>query len=292
MDAVITFVNGADPEWRESYRRATGVPVNEKRFRDWGTLKYLLRGIGSNLPFVRDVFLVVSSRSQVPQWLSGDVKVILHEDIIPGCFLPTFNSTTIELFLHRIPGLDEEFIYFNDDTFPILPCRPEDFFSDGRPAINFRRCLFRAGQFKKHTFNSYALACRASGLRPGKVFLRPQHTATAMLRSNNEMLCNRMWDELAGRISRLREDSNVNQYFFSDYLKLNGRTVESTLGKRHFSLSTSSVGSLRRFFQNPTREMICVNDTNVPQKQFEAVSDALHMLLEKRFSSPSRFEAK
>ena len=55
---------------------------------------------------------------------------MLHERIIPNELLPTFNSTTIEMYLHRIPDLAEQFIYSNDDMFPIRPLQISDFFKD------------------------------------------------------------------------------------------------------------------------------------------------------------------
>lgn len=57
MDIVITYVNGADPEWQRSYAEYTHKPLITKRYRDWGTLKYLLRAIQKNLPFIGNVFL-------------------------------------------------------------------------------------------------------------------------------------------------------------------------------------------------------------------------------------------
>ena len=69
MDIVITYVDGNDPEWKKDYEHYTDTPVMDKRFRDWGTLKYLLRGVECNMPFVRNVFLVVSHPTQVPEWV-------------------------------------------------------------------------------------------------------------------------------------------------------------------------------------------------------------------------------
>ena len=136
MDAVITYVDGNDPVWKQDYEKTTNVPVMQKRFRDWGTLKYLLRGIECRMPFIRNVYLVVSHPSQVPDWADCEnLKVVLHKDIIPAEFLPTFNCNPIEMHLHRIPGLDEEYLYFNDDMFPVGDCRPEDFFRDGKAVI-------------------------------------------------------------------------------------------------------------------------------------------------------------
>lgn len=129
MDIVITYVDGLDPLWQKDYESAVGRAPLTKRFRDWGTLKYLLRGIERYMPFIRNVYLVVSRHSQVPAWVNTDnLKTVLHEDIIPSEYLPIFNSAAIEMFLHRIEGLDEEYIYFNDDIFPLSDCKSTDFF--------------------------------------------------------------------------------------------------------------------------------------------------------------------
>ena len=134
MDAVITYVNGLDPVWQQSYNQYIGAPAVTKHFRDWGTLKYLLRGIETHLPFIRNVYLVVSGESQIPDWADRQqLHIVLHEDIIPHEFLPVFNSTAIEMFLHRIAGLDEEVLYFNDDFFIIRPVSKERFFKNGLP---------------------------------------------------------------------------------------------------------------------------------------------------------------
>jgi hypothetical protein len=86
------------------------------------------------MPFVRTVHLVVSNVEQVPEWLDqSKIHVVLHKEIIPESLLPTFNSTTIEMFLYRIPGLAEHFIYSNDDMFPINSMSAEDFFKDEIP---------------------------------------------------------------------------------------------------------------------------------------------------------------
>ena len=72
----------------------------------------------------------------VPKWLNGNhpkLEIVRHEDYIPGEFLPTFNSHTIELNFHRIPGLSEQFVYFNDDMFLLQQVSPGQFFRDGKP---------------------------------------------------------------------------------------------------------------------------------------------------------------
>jgi hypothetical protein len=53
-----------------------------------------------------------------------------HEEILDGACLPTFNSHAIEASLHRIPGLTENFLYFNDDFFALDALAPADFVNE------------------------------------------------------------------------------------------------------------------------------------------------------------------
>ena len=290
MDIVITYVNGADPEWQRAYSEYTHKPLITKRYRDWGTLKYLLRAIQKNLPFINNVFLVVSTASQVPEWASQDLKVVTHDQIIPAEFLPTFNSTCIEMFLHRIPGLGEEYIYFNDDIFPVLPCSESDFFRDGKAVLKFHRCLFRGGQFRKHTLNSDRLARKALGKKAGLCYLRPKHSATTMLRSVCEEAFGKEENEIRNRISRVREDKNVNQYYFLDYQKLSGNTIDGALSKKHFSLAVSSESDIRAFFENPGSKLVGINDTKVSPEKENAISAMLDDVMNRMFPDKSRFE--
>lgn len=290
MDIIITYVNGADPNWQRSYSEHTNKPVIAKRFRDWGTLKYLLRAIEKNIPFIRNVYLVVSSPSQIPSWASSELKIITHDMIIPSDYLPTFNSTCIEMFLHRIPGLSEEYIYFNDDIFPVLPCSETDFFREGKTVLKFHHCLFRDGQFRKHTFNSDRMARKALGIKPGPCYLRPKHSATTMLRSVCEEAFRKSESEILSRISKIREDYNVNQYYFLDYQFLSGKTISTSLSKKHFSLTLASEQNIRSFFENPDSKLVCINDTNVSSEKAEAIISMLGEVLGQIFHSKSRFE--
>ena len=290
MDIVITYVNGADPLWQESYAKHARVPQITKRYRDWGTLRYLLRAIETNLPFVQNVFLVVSGPSQVPAWVSGELKVVTHDEIIPKEYLPTFNSTSIEMFLHRIPGLAEEFIYFNDDMFPVMPCREDDFFRDGKAVQKFHKSFLKSGQFRKHTFNSDRLARKALCLKSPLTYLRPKHSVTTMLRSVCERAFEASEAEILSRLTPLREDCNVNQYYFVDYQKLAGHTAAGSLGKKHFSLAVSSEQKMRSFFNRPTEPFVCINDTRVTRDKFEAVGAMLEDVFGTMFPAPSRFE--
>ena len=100
------------------------------RFFDWGTLKYSMRSVVKFAPWVRKFHLVTNG--QVPYWLdtsSSRVHLVTHQEIFENASsdLPTFNSNAIEHNLHRIKGLSEKFIYFNDDVFLGAPVPVDDF---------------------------------------------------------------------------------------------------------------------------------------------------------------------
>ena len=52
-----------------------------------------------------------------------------HHDELSGFapYLPTFNSTAIESFVHAVPGLSDHFLFMNDDFLFGAPTVPEDF---------------------------------------------------------------------------------------------------------------------------------------------------------------------
>ena len=72
-------------------------------------------------------------------------------------FLPTFNIRSIDAMLHRVEGLSETFVYFNDDVFLINKIREEDWFVKNKGvlmgkwvkdySINTLKVL--SGKFKK-----------------------------------------------------------------------------------------------------------------------------------------------
>ena len=136
IDFIITWVDGSDPEWqaeKAKYKDTKGDSRNS-RYRDWDTLRYLLRSIEKNAPWVNKVYLVTCGH--LPKWLNtNNSKLVLikHEDYIPEEFLPTFSSRTIDMNFHRIESLSEHFVYFNDDMILLKPVKKEDFFYKGLP---------------------------------------------------------------------------------------------------------------------------------------------------------------
>jgi hypothetical protein len=138
VDAVITWVNGNDPVWRQKRERSENGNLAstlstsnvEGRYRDNGELKFLLRSIEQFWPFQGNIFIVTDN--QRPEFLNDNprIKIIDHTQILDECYLPTFSSRVIESALHKIPGLSEHFVAFNDDVFLSRHVQFDDFFGE------------------------------------------------------------------------------------------------------------------------------------------------------------------
>ena len=136
IDFILTWVDGNDPKWQEQ-RNIYGANAEGNKaahYRDYGTLKYWFRAVEQYAPWVRKIHFVTCG--QRPEWLKEEhpkLNFVDHADYMPTEYLPTFSVNPIELNFHRIEGLSEQFVYFNDDTFLCSKTKETDFFKKGLP---------------------------------------------------------------------------------------------------------------------------------------------------------------
>lgn len=140
IDFVVLWVDGSDKKWQEEKAKyqylATGKKVDATalRYRDWDVMPYWFRSIEKFAPWVRKVHFVTCG--QTPRWLNTDcpkLNCVNHSDYIPVENLPVFNANPIEIGLHRIKGIADKFVFFNDDMFLLNPLSKEFFFKEGLP---------------------------------------------------------------------------------------------------------------------------------------------------------------
>ena len=188
IDVVYTWVDGSDPEWQDVLTRSlieAGLPpiISKKRFRSRDELRYSLRSINDFAPWVHHIYIVTCG--QRPQWLKDHPKisVIYHKDIfLNPSHLPTFNSMAIECHLHRIPDLQEYFLYFNDDVFLGKEALPQTFFSnEGKMKIFATEKRFPTGPIKPGEEGFIAGLKNTAALMASRFGMgeRPMHGHTA-----------------------------------------------------------------------------------------------------------------
>lgn len=267
IDVIITYVNCSDQVWRLSYVRTTHLHnTSTARFRSWGTLKYLLRGIDRYMPFVRNVVLVVACPTQVPAWLNTNkVRVVYHQDFIPKEFLPTFNSCTIESFLWKIPGLADRVIYLNDDVFPTSFMKETDFFTDKTPHITFTEPTTYTSQqlFRSQCRAGMDLITKVLELPAfefGKI-IRPEHTATALNYADMQKVGKLCEPYIANTISTLRVAKNVNQYIYTYFEYFTDNYLPSEISHQYREITDGTIDDTIKEFLSGKYQMVCINDS-------------------------------
>ena len=168
IDLVYLWIDGSDPEFRKTkakYLRAAGKDdsqyvdaTKDQIFRDNDELKYSLRSVEKNAPWVNHIY-VITGFGQVPGWLDTKnprITIVPQESILPSDASPIFNSCAIEASLANIPGLSEHFILANDDMFFNAPTSP-DYFFDKNGKAKFRAIYRKNGHVARDNNSVYLL---------------------------------------------------------------------------------------------------------------------------------------
>lgn len=325
IDFVIPWVDGNDPQWQSQRNLYCPQPeaLDESRYREWDILHYWFRAVEKYAPWVNRIFFITCG--QCPPWLNRDhpkLRLVDHKDFIPQEYLPTFNSMTIELNLHRISELSEHFVYFNDDVFLNRPVCAEDFFIDGLPRDAAIMTNLTPGtvfdphihaicnvmaiintHFRKKTVlrqnpgKWYSLKYGKGLIKnllnaPGSRFscFSNPHIATSLRKSSFEAVWQLEPDALDTACrNKFRELNSINQYLIRYYQLCSGSFVprRADLGICY------DIGyndeAMYRDIRSGNHKLICVND-NVDVQDFEANKARLIAAFQSVLPEKSTFE--
>ena len=325
VDFVILWVDGDDPAWRESFltaRQEAGRDCDASaiRYRDWELLRYWFRGVERHAPWVRTIHFV--TWGHLPEWLNREhpkLHIVRHEEFIPEAYLPTFNSNTIELNLHRIEGLAERFVLFNDDTFLTAPCAEGEFFKGGVPRDMARLSLVQASSVGHTIYNNLALI-NATHSRKGLTshlgkWFHPTYGLGNLLKSLTLLPWSfypgfydhhlpqpylkgqfeRAW-ELWGREldrachNRLRELSDLSHWLIRYDMLCRGEFSPRNLrDSRLLNINEEQLEPICEAIRQGGYRMLCLNDGE-EIAHFERCKEALKEAFEELYSTPSAYE--
>lgn len=323
IDFVVLWVDGADPAWQTEFRRyrqTAGMDASAIRYRDWGTLRYWFRAVERFAPWVHTVHFV--TWGHLPAWLDmthPKLRIVRHEEFIPAEWLPTFNSNTILLNLHRIEELAEHFVLFNDDQFLTRPCSEEDFFRNGLPCGMARLNVVRPSSIGSLILNNLELintlhTRRALNKHLGKwlapcyglsnilktITLLPwsffpgfydPHQAQGYRKSDFERGW-AQWDEQMRKTSasRFRSSSDITEWIFRYDNLCRGEFVpHSTRDGRMITLTDQSVEEIVRLIATQAQRLLCIHDSE-EITDFEGVCRTLQGGFEQLLPQPSAYE--
>jgi len=290
IDLVVPYVDSNDTNWIKlfniynPYKDQSIEAINAKnRFRGQGDFfKYFFRCIDTNMPWINNLFLIVQSESQVPEWLDKTkIKIITHDKFIPKEYLPTFNSCTIEMFLHNIPNLSEKFIYFNDDIFVLNHLNSSDIFSGDKVLFNYsEKEKLSDLLYSKHIINANNLI-----FKNVVTYKYYEHAFRPFLKSEMSECFNRNKIDILNSISTFRQEKNINCYVWLNDLIQKNKQQKSTIIQG--TLQSNSSDKLIKERLN-SRDSICINDTNEDINIYE--NKELKIWFSNNFPYASKYE--
>ena len=279
IDVVYTWVDGSDERWlatfaswsaREGRDHQVDRDLVTGRYRDNGELRHSLRSLWFGCDWVRRIFVVTAD--QMPAWLDVEdarVELVSHRDILPQSCLPTFNSHAIEAALHRIDGLSEHFVYFNDDVFVGRPLRPEHFFtSSGLPKV-FPSDARVSGveDDQQPAVDNAAMRGRHLLARDfGRVAaFKPHHAPFPLRRTLLDELVKRYADEVESTVHhrfRHPDDLSIAASLAGNYGIATGQAVPGRLSVEYVHLESARLSwHLDRLLLGRRFDTFCLNET-------------------------------
>ncbi len=253
IDLVYLWIDGSSPDFRKTkakYLRAAGKDdskyvdaTKDQIFRDNDELKYSLRSVEKNAPWINHIY-IVTGFGQVPDWLDTKnprVTIVPQESILPADASPIFNSCAIEASLANIPALAEHFVLANDDMFFNAPTSP-DYFFDAHGVAKFRAIYRKNGHIVRdknsvyllHLMNAAAAIERAFGI--SLYNYKASHGMDPYIKSSiEECFANPVLHPIinATRYNRFRDETDVHRLVFNLYDVVMGRSKIIRAHSRH-----------------------------------------------------------
>ena len=308
VDVVYTWVDGSDDRWRAEFDEWSRREVRDRhadrdlvdgRFRDNDELRHSLRSLWFGCDWVRRIFLVTAD--QVPPWLDLDnrrIELVSHRDILPEGCLPTFNSHAIEAALHRIDGLSEHFVYFNDDMLVGRPLRPDHFFTSGGLPKVFLSDARVSGvdDDRQQAYDNAAMRGRRLLQRDfGRVAaFKPEHAPYALRRTLLDEVAKRYAGDVeATMCHRFRhpDDLSVPASLAQQYAIATGQAVIGAIKSEYVHFESAKLWwHLTRLRLGRRFDTFCLNDTEAQSADRPRINGAIAEFFAEYFPVPAPWE--
>lgn len=292
VDLVISYVDNSNNEWK--YNCSKYTKTADARFFRVGKnqLRYVLRSVEQNLPFINQVFLIVQNKSEVPDYIDTEkVRVVTHDTFIPKKYLPTFNINTILTFLAEIPDLSEHFIYTEDDIFILNELTVDDFFVKDKTITRYHKLIFESN--RPNSFESIVMNCNQLVFGKSKTdmwnegfTIKPHHTLRPYKKSVYRQCIDKYWNKIESCLTRFRSPLNYSNYIVDLYSYKNGDAIDSTTFKNNGIYNNASNEEI--VIKANSADTICILDHFIDVDIFE--NKTLINLFKTKFPNVCKYE--
>lgn len=333
IDFVVTWLDSSDPEWIAQYCKYRKVKLegDKARFRNWDFFKYWFRAVELYAPWVNKVFLVTNGK--FPDWINPNhpkLVLVKHSDYIPEKYLPTFNVRTIQFNYHRIEGLSEHFVDFNDDMYLNAPVSPDYYFHKGLPCDRTEENVLNATKYDpvnmfftnvsiycdvavlNHHFNRREVVRQSYKKWLGSYLslrgwltsllltilkkehfegFRDFHTEQPMLKS----VIKEIWEKeplmMEKSCTQFRKNASLNSYIIKYWQLAKNQFYPQKHEGRKLISTKENLPLIESLMKNKKVKSLCLNDTpKIPQSDYDYIKERVLLLFEEKFPNKSSFE--
>jgi len=310
IDVVYTWVDDQFPGYLDILNQYadTKHDLNPNRTRDnLELLKYSLRSLEKNLPWIRNVYLF-TCRPQIPEWMNvncENLKILHHDEIIDQSYLPTFSSHSIISNIHKLPGLSEHFLYVEDDMLFDNKINYEDFYDKNGKIIFYPKNRFTCDASERNNASEspWNLALAECNHLLNQAF----RTESRFVVNHVPLLINKkIWQEIEDkwpnqfhqtRSSRFRAMHNIAvEYLYPQYMlyKKEGVLAPFSDTKKYalyHPLENYRVWAWYGIWRiNQIKPRFLALNDNFDGNPNQSVVKIMQKFLENHFPKPSRFE--
>ncbi|MBX9764704.1 MAG: Stealth CR1 domain-containing protein [Pseudomonadaceae bacterium] len=307
IDAVITWVNGGDADWRAKRQHHSREPQldllpssnGEGRYRDNDDLLFLLRSMEKFWGIDGNIFIVTDQ--QIPGFIADHprLRIVDHSEILAEHYLPTFSSRAIESALHHIPDLAEHFVSFNDDQMLMRPVQSKDFFSAASAMVFLTReripVIDAELQLSGHNDASNARHWMQQTYGASTIEFIPEHAPKAIRKSwmmELEHAHPEIFEEVRQEKFRRRTGQSILANLYLDWCATHGRADIGWEQCRYLltdDVENETVASLVDSLGHHL--CVCINDTTDDRSDIATMRDRLDRIRTELFPRPSNFES-
>lgn len=330
IDIVVSWVNSNDQKWQAKMNHQLQLMgkeqlmIDEERYYEFGFFKYWFRSIEKFASWINHVYVLTDD--QRPDFFqeTNKVTVVDHTEIIPKKYLPTFSSSVIELFLDKIPGISEHFIYFNDDMFLNAPVLPDDFFDKNgvpkdcaissvlQPVSNFEHLPFNDIQIinrnfpkkiviKKYWKKFFSLKYGGANIFKSILTLpfsnwsafKIQHVAYSLRKADYQMLRKYAKSEIETTAKmHFRSNNDINIWLLLELRYVTGEFSPKSV-KDGAYYNFDGTNSLLACLRKGKTKQVCINDVSKSKTLAEKIIEAnqIKKVLESKFPEKSSVES-
>tara|TARA_Y100000590_G_scaffold65003_1_gene70190 strand:+ start:2055 stop:3002 length:948 start_codon:yes stop_codon:yes gene_type:complete len=298
LDIVYTYVDGNDKRWLKQKKKDCNINSVCRYNSDLDEIKYSVYSVEKYFKNQFRNIYFVTNNGKLPKCIKPKDNYIplLYSDLVG---YRTYNSTVIEANLHKIEGLAEYYLYFNDDFILMRKLKKSDFiekktgkliwYKESNKLFNFAiKYPNITSNTVKFFFNKSDSGCIESRDRiynllniKDKIDGQIGHNPHIYKKSMVIKICTKFNDELIknkDRIIRSEDDFPMNDIFCFYYLKKN-KIIFTDKYKTKILAQFDNIIFSKIYNHLDNSHFLCVEDVRKEKK----IDSNVKKILDKKF---------